>query len=138
MGNFIKLVIILYVIYYGVMVIFDMFIKKSVAVKGADDGMDFDIEGFQTQEVAMTDEELAIEEKLKKQENTFEDEAEDDEEEPEPVTQDQQGEGVQFGQIEDQGFTVDEFNALLQESHHDTMDFMSRLDAKAEQSNNLV
>lgn len=138
MGKFIKIVIILYVIYYVVMVLFDLFVKKSVAVKGDGDGMDFDIEGFQTEEVGMTEEELAIEEKLKKQETTFDDEADDDEEEPEAVTQDQQSEGVQFGQIEDQGFTVDEFNALLQESQHDGMDFMSRLDAKAEQSNNLV
>ena len=121
MGKFIKIVLVIYVIYYAVMIIFDLFIKKNRNGNAVEEGVQFDIEGFQTEDVEMTEDEKRIEQELEKRKNTFEDE---DDEEPEPITQ----EGIEM-EVEGQGFTVDEFSKMLSEAHHESGDFMNRLDA---------
>lgn len=121
MGKFIKIVLVIYVIYYAVMIIFDLFIKKNRNGNAVEEGVQFDIEGFQTEDVEMTEDEMRVEQELEKRKNTFEDE---DDEEPEPITQ----EGIEM-EVEGQGFTVDEFSKMLSEAHHESGDFMNRLDA---------
>lgn len=139
MGKFIKIVVIIYIIYYALMFLFDLFIKKSKGAKTKDDGMVLNIEGFQTEEVTMTDEELAIEKKLQHDKDSFDDEEEDGGEEPEPVSYEDQSEGIEIGEIETQGFTVDELAVMMAEVHNESSDFMSRLDARSvEISNNPI
>lgn len=136
MGKFITIVVIIYVVYYLLMILFDLFVKKTNTTDG-DEGEAFDIEGFQTQEVGMTEEEIAIEEKLHKQdEMAFEDEEEED---AGGIPQDEQEQSIMFGQVETQGFTIDQMNQLLQESKEDGVGFMERLDAvSAERSSNTL
>lgn len=137
MGKFITIVLVIYVVYYLLMILFDLFIKKNNTKRGGDDGETFDVDGFQTQDVGMTEEELAIEEKLQKDEAVFDDE--DDQDDTGGVPQDEQEESILFGQVETQGFTIDEMNQLFQESKRDGVGFMERLDAvSAERSSNSL
>lgn len=132
MGKFIKIVLIIYVIYYAVMIIFDLFIKKSNRKKDSDDGIQLDIEGFHTEDVDMTDEEIAIEKKLEEEKKSFDDD-DDDYEEPEPVKQD----GIEM-EVESQGFTTDEFKKLLGETHDEGNSFISRLNTQSTEQTNSI
>lgn len=133
MGKFIKIVLIIYVIYYAAMIIFDLFIKKSSGRKKSEEDLDLEIEGFQTENVEMTEEELAIEKGLEKEKNTFEDE-EDDSEEPEPIEED----GVKMD-VEGQGFTMDDFSKVMSEVHHESGEFMNLIDTlSTEKASNSI
>lgn len=133
MGKFIKIVLIIYVIYYAAMIIFDLFIKKSIGTKKNDDEMNLQIEGFQTQNVEMTEEELAIEERLQQEEKRFEDEEDEDDEEPEPVNED----SVEM-EVDGQGFTMDKFSEVMEAVHHESENFMTLINTIPEQANNSI
>ena len=138
MSKFIKIVLILYVIYYTIMVLFDLFIKKNTNSQKEDDGEKFLIEEFKTENVQITDEERAIEENLEKQKklaNIPDEEGEDENQDNDEQFQDKeitqlekelaQEEGVQTGPIECQGMTIDEMKALVASEGNDFMNFIN-------------
>lgn len=115
------------------MIVFDLFLKKSNGSK-KDEETNFVVEGFETQDVEMTDQDLEIERKIEGNKNNTLEEENDEEEEPEPV----KPEGIEF-EIQGQGFTTDELAAMLHESHQESGGFMDRLNARSiEQSNNQI
>lgn len=139
MGKFIKIVLIIYVIYYAVMIIFDLFIKKSIGKNKENDGINLQIEGFETKNVDMTEEELAIEKKLEQdkilEEETGDNEDDEEPEESEPVKQ----EGIEM-ELESQGFTIDQFSKVLSpkakdERAKEAADFLERIKKKGEENN---
>ena len=138
MSKFIKIVLILYVFYYTIMVLFDLFIKKGTNNQKEDDGEKFQIEDFKTEDVLMTDEELVIEKNLEKQKeaaNIPDEENEDNNSDGDEQFRNKeikqlekelaQEEGVQTGPIECQGMTIDEMKALVASEGNDFMNFIN-------------
>lgn len=119
MSKFVRIVLFIYIIYYIVMIVFDLFIKKSIGDKKTESATKLEIEGFQTEDVEITEEDIEIEEKLREKENDqFE-----DEEDPEPVNQQE----IQF-EVEGQGFTLDEFAQVMTQVHNEGISFMDRIE----------
>lgn len=131
MGKFITIVLILYVVYYVLMILFDLFIKKAPLSKEQNDGENFQIEDFPTEDVSLTDEEIAIEEELaQKREQMNKPDEENDESGDGEISEGElrdlhqelnREEGVQYGEVESQGINIDQLKELAEKVAKNTM-----------------
>ena len=139
MKKFIIIVTVVYLLYYGAMITFDLFIKKAPVGSASDDGEVFGLDGFTTQEVGMTEEEIRIEAKLQRDKDRLdmlpEEEAEEAsggqerlEEQITDANSELGKEVIQMGEVEDQGFTMDDFAKMMKQAQANSSDVMAQIE----------